>query len=586
MAESEKKMMMTRLQESKERKEQEEQSEKPRKGSTIEELKERFREVKTPTKEEGNLVEENYDEFLASYDNSEREDNQELWKEAIKAIVLEQLKENRNIELEQALKEVDTLQKLQADAQDSSLTRPQQSNALKAAIKMENLQDAISSAEIEDSNRLDPSRPQQSSRAQKAVDKMDKIQGANGLVAVDNPTNQKQQNRSEVHFLAQANITLKSPECFTGIASSPITIRQFLRDYELYIKTAFDGDESRAKQFLLPNLKNMAADWYYGHVYPIEKDLSWKEIKEKFMDRFSNTHGEQAILEKIYNICQTKSQSVAQYSELLHSLMSNTNLDEPSKVLFYVKGLKTGVKRLVTRQKPKTFQSAIEMATTAEVTISACTEGDDKVSEVLEILKRREINSISTPSQKPRQDEYTPYFNPAQNLKGQLPEVEMCYVNSSPSGTSYYPVNSYRGGTGSTNNFVPRGQNRFTNSYRGNYQPNSYQSGNYQGQTRYQGNRYQGNRYQGTNRFPSNQGTGRYPSNYQRGNFRGRGSFTPRPSFNAQSQNNAPRYNNNNYENRNNNSYGSGFSRPNSNGRGLVQNARYTRRPNYRGNNE
>ena len=227
MAESEKKMMMTRLQESKERKEQEEQSEKPRKGSTIEELKERFREVKTPTKEEGNRVEENYDEFLASYDNSEREDNQELWKEAIKAIVLEQLKENRNIELEQALKEVDTLQKLQADAQDSSLTRPQQSNALKAAIKMENLQDAISSAEIEDSNRLDPSRSQQNSKAQKAVDKMDKIQGANGLVAVDKPTNQKQQNRSEVHFLAQANITLRNPELFSGTVASPLTVRQF-----------------------------------------------------------------------------------------------------------------------------------------------------------------------------------------------------------------------------------------------------------------------------------------------------------------------------------------------------------------------
>ena len=210
-----------------------------------------------------------------------------------------------------------------------------------------------------------------------------------------------QTTATQVLAMASPTLTMHPPVKFSGSMHSSVTVRQFLRDYNLYVKTAFNNNTARAKQFLYPNLEGIAADWYHSTILPIEANSTWKAIEDKFIERFGNSHGEQALMDKIYHREQDKKESVAAYAENMHSLMAHTNMAEGNKILFFIKGLRPGIKRLTTGKSPKTgkvpetFQQAIEAAVDAETLISAASSEDDLKTQILELLKANNASSAT-----------------------------------------------------------------------------------------------------------------------------------------------------------------------------------------------
>ena len=343
-------------------------------------------------------------------------------------------------------------------------------------------------------------------------------------------------------FLAQANITLKNPEVFTGTMSSKLTVKQFLRDYELYIQTAFQGSEDRSKQFLLPNLNNLAADWYHEEILPFESSLKWSEIKKKFTKRFENSHGEQQLVDQIYVKVQEKGQSVSSYSEELHALMTNTSMKEDAKILFFVKGLRNGIKRLVTRRKPLTYQKAIKFALDAEAKIKACTT--DAEHETTAYNTKRQSRDLVALTQRAEQVSGTSFAPRATQVFSRDPRDftrnTTCYSERPDTQRIY---TNQRGGMryASSSNAGNRNQsfnNRNMNSYNQQWYPRNFQRqfvdrmpgnerrfGGYgrsesRQQTPYFDNRRSFNQNQGRSSFNNNNSSNNNYQYVQRGNVR------------------------------------------------------------------
>ena len=71
-------------------------------------------------------------------------------------------------------------------------------------------------------------------------------------------------------------------------------------------------------------------------------------------------------------------------------------MSEDNKVLFFVKGLRPGIKRLVTGKRPATFQKAMEFAQDAERYVQASQLEDTTKSKILQLLQDKPMDASST----------------------------------------------------------------------------------------------------------------------------------------------------------------------------------------------
>ena len=156
-------------------------------------------------------------------------------------------------------------------------------------------------------------------------------------------------------FTANASVPMHPPQQFSAGYDSPVSIQSFLRSYNAYIRTALDGNPDCAKQFLYINLAGLADDRYFTEIMPVEHTLKYAQIEEKFKTCFENHHREQQAIAKLYHREHQPGEAVAKYGEDMHAMITHTNMSEDNKVLFFVKGLREGIKRLVTVKHPKTL---------------------------------------------------------------------------------------------------------------------------------------------------------------------------------------------------------------------------------------
>ena len=202
-------------------------------------------------------------------------------------------------------------------------------------------------------------------------------------------------------FQAYPSLTMHAPPKFSASVDSKLSIQAFLRSYNAYIKTAFNSDPERAKQFIYNNLEGLAADWYYSEITPVEGTLTWPQIEQKLKDRFANSCGEQNAIDKAYHREQGITESVSKYGEEIHALMTYTNMSEDNKVLFFVKGLRPGLKKLVTGKRPRSFQEAMELAIDAERIVSAANSEDTVKMKILQLLQDSSLSQAKSPEKAP-----------------------------------------------------------------------------------------------------------------------------------------------------------------------------------------
>jgi len=149
------------------------------------------------------------------------------------------------------------------------------------------------------------------------------------------------------------------------------TPEHFAEAFEVYAQQkGIDLSSVAACQLAATFLRDAALDWYVIHQQEVSAGKaapfsSWQQMRQAFFQRFCPYDTHELARSRLDKLAQTR--SVAEYASQYTGLMLQLpQMDEGTRVHFFIRGLKPTVKVQVALHQPQSLDAAISLAMAAD----------------------------------------------------------------------------------------------------------------------------------------------------------------------------------------------------------------------------
>lgn len=151
------------------------------------------------------------------------------------------------------------------------------------------------------------------------------------------------------------------PTNFTGTGKELETAAAWLSKYEyLCVENRWSADGQKIRS-LGKYLKDTAWDWYTTEVHPHTEQLSWENVRRKFLARYGLTR-HQAVQRAVS--LKQNNLTVGAFADHLQRLMAQatSSCDDIVLQAIFTAGLREDLRRALHITLPQTFQAAVSNA--------------------------------------------------------------------------------------------------------------------------------------------------------------------------------------------------------------------------------